>query len=320
MTRQNKGSDAGDSLMQEIGPGVDIYSKPITANIVLRPYLLTERIVEQTKKLNDEIFDSDIEVVAPDVVLGYTEREHIPTIRKRPSYAFVDFKPSITKTKKLRFIKECFNMRSGKPYNLDTLVQLGKIHESEKELYTFPAGIKDFPYHQVYQYRRVRSAGNKEYLTTHGQIVGISEQGATVAISVDLLTWVCPKIYHERKHIDGSAILPGENISTTDTLQASIIRSDSRNNEVVGTTEFLLEFTRENVTSALRWAHGEIGDPYNGCSLSLHQENHPHGIAVTDTDSFINENFRTLWDRYSKPAATVAGTGLPGVGPVQPYS
>jgi hypothetical protein len=313
MTR-NKSSE--DSLMQEIGPGVDIYSKPITANIVLRPYLLTERIVEQIKKLNDETFGSDIEVVPPDVVLGYTEREHIPTIRKRPSYAFVDFKPSITKTKKLRFIKECFNMRSGKPYNLDTLVQLGKIHESEKDLYTFPAGIKDFPYHQVYQYRRVRSAGNKEYLTTHGQIVGVTENGVVSAISVDLLTWVCPKIYHERKHLDGSPILPGENISTTDTLQASIIRSDSKTNEVFGTVEYLTPFTKENVTSALRFAKGEIGDLYNGCSLTLHQENHPNGIGVTDVDEFLNMDFKELWNRNSRPVTA----GLPGVGPVQPYS
>jgi hypothetical protein len=317
MTRSKKSPDAGadDPIMKEIGPSVNIYEKPITENVILRPYIFTERIVEETRKLNDENM-GEVQVPKYKVVLADAEDyQRMPKVGVKASQVFVDFQPSITKTKKLLFIKQCMNQRSKKFYTLKNLVELGIIHESERDLYKLPPGINDYPYHQIYQFRRVRCADSTEWLDVHEQITGVTDQGSVVSISVDPLRYVRPTILHEKRKVDGTPLNPGESIANTDTMQVSIIRSSHENNEVSGTTEYLLPFTKQNVMSALKFAHGEIGDSYNGCSLAIYKENTTPSYGILDVDEWIQMDFKDLWKKCSQPS----NMGLTGPGGVAPY-
>jgi hypothetical protein len=91
----------------------NIYEQPITADIILRPYTLTENIINQTKKINDENMG---QVQVSDYWAKTDSESHRPTKSVKASQVFIDFQPSPTKTKKLQFIKQTFNQRSKKPY------------------------------------------------------------------------------------------------------------------------------------------------------------------------------------------------------------
>jgi hypothetical protein len=317
--RSKKSPDAGadDPIMKEIGPGINIYEKPITENIILRPYIFTERIVNQTRKINDEAM-GEVQVPKYKVVLADAEDyQRIPKVGVKASQVFVDFEPSPTKTKKLQFIKECMNQRSKKFYTLKKLVELGNIAESELDVYKFPPYAQDFPYRTIYAYIRVRRADGSEYLDTHEYITGVTDQGAVVSIAVEPNKFLRPIISHEKRHIDGTPLRPGESMATTETAQVSIIRSQYM--EVNGTTEYLTPFTKEAVTSALKFAHGEPGDFANGSGLTLHQENQPGGIGVFDVEEWMNMDFKELWKRNSRPVVA-AGMGMSAGPGVQPYS
>jgi hypothetical protein len=288
----------------------NIYEQPISAEMILRPYTLTENIVNQARKINDENLGM-IEVIDPwgkGTSTGTDSMGHalgtLATIKKKASQLreFVDFQPSPTKTKKLQFIKQTMNQRSKKFYTIESLIQMGVLHPSERELYKFPPYASDFPYRTVYQYRRVQRADKTEYLTTHEYITSVDDQGTVVSIALEPHTYIVPNIIREKRNTDGTPLRPGASIANTDTVQVSIIKSNP-NREVFGKVEYLTPFTKEVVLSALRFAHGELGDRYNGASMTIVKENYPQSYSVFEVDEFVNANFNDLWNRLTKPPA-----------------
>jgi hypothetical protein len=320
MTRKSKSSDsaADDPIMKEIGPGVNIYEKPISPNIILRPFLLTERIVEETRRINNENFGhAMVSVPARGFAHGLTE--YIPTVHKKAGDAFVDFQESPLKPRILKFIKETMNMRSGKFYTLKKLVELGNINESEVDLYRFPAGISDFPYREITHYTRELRPDRSEYLRTFESITGITDQGVVVSrTGMELNSYLRPTIFHEKRNLDGTPLQQGANISTTETMQASIIKEgDTR--EPIGVIEHLTNFKEHHdvVLSSLKYASSSAGiNEFGGAQTTIHREGDAKSYLVADVEEWLDSDFKELYQRHQPRMP-----GLPGANTgVQPYS
>jgi hypothetical protein len=300
----------------------NIYERPISAELILCTYTLTENIVNQAREINDqnlgmvEVADYWAKGIAEGTdSMGSVRGTYEKTRRKASQLReFIDFQQP-TKAKKLQFLKQTYNNRSKQFYTLDGLMQTNTIHPSERELYKFPPYAQDFPYRTIHQYRRIRRADKSEYLDTTEYITGVSDQGAVVTICLDPgpNKYLKPQIFHEKRNIDGTPLIPGANIANTETELVSVIRSNP-NREVAGTVEYLTPWNKDVVMSALRFSHGEPGDFANGSSLTIVKENHPKSYGITDPEEFVNVDFDTLWKKYgTQPNVNTAGTvgGVP---------
>jgi hypothetical protein len=223
----------------------------------------------------------------------------------KASDVFVQYESRV-KREKVRRLSQIQNQRSGKFYTLDNLIKNGVIAESERELFNLPSGIEDFPYRQISAFRRIRRADNTEWFSTHEQWVGLTNIAAIVTIPVDdMHTYIKPHIEPALRNTDGTILQQNYSISDQPTSQVSIITTNPQG-EPSGSKEYITPFNETIVRSAMRWARGNIGDGYNGCSLALYKESPTNGTSVKTIEEFLMP-FDSIWSRNmeSKPTSRV---------------
>ena len=272
------------------------HEEPINAELLLRSQATTENILEQLRQKNNA---SGMEVDVVDY-WGKSNVESMARRRVKASDVFIEYESKI-KERKQRWLSQTQNQRTGQLYSLKYLIQNGVIDESERDLFEFPPGIEDFPYRQIYQFHRVKKADGSEYLSTHEQFTGINKNAAVITISVsDIHSYIKPKVSYELRNADGSPIQQGQNVTDSKTVQIASTRI-APEGEIAGTRAWLTPFTSEVANSALKMAHGSIGDPYNGCSLTLMKEGSRNPIGVNDVKLWAEGDFDSLFENLSKP-------------------
>jgi hypothetical protein len=274
--------------------------EPISAELLLRGHTLTERIIDQLRKKNN---DSGLELDVVDY-WGRSNQTSMARKRVKPSDIFIEYESWI-KSRKLKWLSQVQNQHSGAFYSLKNLIENDVISESERELFELPSNISDFPFRQIYQYMRVKRADGSEYFTTHEQWTGISRTATVVTISVSDLYWyIKPTVKYDLRNMDGSILQEGRSVMDNKTVQIATTQTTSQR-EPAGQKVYILPFSPAVAYSALKLAHGSIGDPYNGSSMMLISEGAHNPIGVKDPKLFAEAPFDQLWNELTKPAPQI---------------
>jgi hypothetical protein len=294
MTKSEKKTNEEELLLS------NPYEQPITTALLLRSYTLTERLLSDIRKKNDDNL-GEIEVTdrwGMSTLGGYAKK------KVKASDIFVQYE-SRTKNERLRRIAQIQNQRSKVFHSLDNLIRNGVIAESERDLFNLPSSVQDFPYRQITQMRRIMVNG-KEYFSTEEQIVGINNLATVVTIPIPNMHWfIRPYIEVALRNADGTILQQSHSISEQPTTQVSIT-STTPDGECNGRREYITPFTVEIVNSALKQIRGELGNGYNGCSMSLYKEGAHNGTSVKTIADFLGP-FDEIWSRNmeSKPTTRV---------------
>jgi hypothetical protein len=279
---------------QEQGQGLLPHEEPISAELLLRGHTLTEQIIDQLRKKND---DTGLEIDVVDT-WGRSNQTSMARKRVKASDVFIQYE-SRTKNQKLRWLSQVQNQRSGAFYSLKNLIDNDVISESERQLFELPPGIEDYPYRQISQFHRIKHGGS-EYLSTQEQWVGISRTATVVTISVSDMYWyIRPAVQYELRNSDGSVLREGQSIVDNKTVQIATVRSGA-GREPHGVKLYTHKFTPELAYSALKLARGTVGDPYHGSSMTLNKEG-TNPIAIKDPKLWAKAPFDQLWEEVSRP-------------------
>jgi hypothetical protein len=185
------------------------YEQPITAELLLRSYTLTEKIISDIRKKNDDNL-GDIEILdrwGMSTIAGYAKK------KVKASDVFVQYESRI-KNERLRRLSQIQNQRSGQFYTLSNLIKNGVIAESERELFNLPNRIEDFPYRLISQFHRIKANNGKEYFSSHEQIVGLTNLATAVTIPISNMHWyIRPHVEIALRNADGTILQQGHNIS-----------------------------------------------------------------------------------------------------------
>jgi hypothetical protein len=275
------------------------YEQPISTDLLLRSYTLTEKLINDIRKKNDDNL-GEIEVTdrwATSTTLGYAKK------KVKASDLFVQYE-SRTKNERLKRIAQIQNQRSKMFNTLDNLIRTGVIAPSERDLFNLPPGV-DFPYRQITQMKRIMVNG-KEFFSTEEQIFGITNIAAVVSLPIPNMHWFTrPHIEIALRNADGTILQQGYNISDQPTTQVSMT-SITPDGECNGRREYITPFSVEIVNSACKQIRGQLGDANNGCSMSLYRDGVRSGTTVKTLDDFLAP-FDSIWERNieSKPTQRV---------------
>jgi hypothetical protein len=188
------------------------YEEPITSDLLLRSHILTEKIINEVRRHNDDEY-GDIDAVD---YWGMTTSAGFPRKRKKASDMFVQYE-SRTKQQKLKWLKQTQNLRSGQFYSLKNLIQNGVIAESERELFELPPCKDHYPFREIYQYHRIKRADGSEWSSTHELFTGITKTATVITLSVSDMYWyIKPTITYELGNIDGVMLPQDYNITQFD--------------------------------------------------------------------------------------------------------
>jgi hypothetical protein len=286
-TQQSKSVEAGKILLP--------HEEPITSDLVLRSQLLTEKIISEVSKRNDEEF-GEIEGIdrwATSTPYGYARK------KIKASAVFVDnIDETYRKRKKTNWLNAVQNKRSGVFYSLKNLVDSGVIAESEREFFNLPEKIQDFPYRQINNIYRIMKMDGSEWISTIEQFVGISSQAAIVTCPVDDLMWfVRPKVTYELRTVEGTLLPQGTNIAEQVTKKAAIIKTTGFLGEVIGDRVHTHEWNEEVFRSCLKMIRGNVGDAYNGCALTLKKEGEVNDSISVKTVEDMLLPFDQIWEK-----------------------
>jgi hypothetical protein len=277
------------------------HEEPISAGLLLKGHTLTENIIDQLRKKNIETANIELEV--DDYWAKSNERSMAKRrVKLSETNAYIQYENPMSKKRKLLWLRQVQNQRSNAFYNLRSHIQNGIIDESEIDLFEFPPGITDFPYRQIYQFHRIKRADGSEYLSTHEVFTGINKNAAVVTLSVpDLYWYIKPTVKYELRAADGSPIREGYSAVDNKTIQIATTQV-SPSGDIAGRKEYILPFSAEVAYSALKLAHGTLGDVYNGSSMAIMKEGVPSVYGVKDPKVWAEGDFDVLWDEISKPA------------------
>jgi hypothetical protein len=280
------------------------HEEPISAELLLRSHTLTEQIIDQLRKKNN---DTGLEMDAVDY-WARSNQNSMARKRVKPSDVFIEYE-SWTKNRKLKWLSQVQNQRSGAFYSLKNLIQNDVISESERQLFELPPGIEDYPYRQIYQFYRIKRGDGSEYFSTHEQWTGISKSATVITISVSDLYWyIRPSVKYELRNADGSILQQGHSIVDNKTFQIATVRSGP-SREPFGQKVYTHKFTPELAYSALKLAHGSYTDHYHGCSLALMKEGAPNPISAMDAKLWAEAPFDELFEESSRPAPQINVSG-----------
>ena len=277
------------------------YSQPITAETLLYPHSLTEKIIEETRKRNDEVI-GEVEVVEK---WGRSSDGRMPTRRIKASQLLVQYNEPRSKIMKLRWLSRVRSKRSSQFYTLKNLIETGVIDESERDRYNLSEG-EDFPIRRIAQYHRVKTSYG-EFLSTVEEITGASKIAGTVGIVVeDLNYYYKPHIKHELRNPDGSLL--GTNLTSEDeerAIQVSVINHTEIDNPT-GVKTYITPFTEQTARDALKFKRGELNDFSGGCSLALIKEGSKVLTIVKDPEQWIHAPFDKLYEDLLRPAPVLS--------------
>jgi hypothetical protein len=271
------------------------HEEPITSDLVLRSQLLTEKIISEVSKRNDEEF-GEIEGIdrwATSTPYGYARK------KIKASAVFVDnIDETYRKRKKTNWLNAVQNKRSGVFYSLNNLVDSGVIAESEREFFNLPENIQDYPYRQINNIHRIKKMDGSEWISTIEQFVGISAQAAIVTCPVDDLMWfVRPQISYELRTVEGTLLPQGANIAEQVTKKAAIIKTTGFLGEVIGDRVHTHGWNEEVFRSCLKMIRGKAGDANNGCALIFVKEGEVNNSTSVKTIEDMLLDFDTIWNR-----------------------
>jgi hypothetical protein len=292
---------------QEEEPKIKItlpHEEEISSELLLRGHTLTEDIIAQLRKKNIETTDIELEVD------DYWAKSNESSMAKRrvklsQTNAYIQYENPMSKKRKLLWLRQVQNQRSNAFYSLRSHIQNGIIDESEIDLFEFPPGITDFPYRQIYQFHRIMKADGSQYLSTHEQWTGINKNATVVSLSIpDLYYYIKPTVKYELRAADGSPIREGYSAVDNKTIQIATTQV-SPSEDIAGRKEYILPFSAEVAYSALKLAHGTLGDVYNGSSMAIMKEGMPSVYGVKDPKVWAEGDFDVLWDEISKPQAQI---------------
>jgi hypothetical protein len=280
------------------------HEEPISAELLLRGHTLTERIIDQLRKKNDE---TGIEMDAVDY-WARSNQDSMAKKRVKASDIFIQYE-SWTKSRKLRWLRQVQNQRSGAFYSLKNLIDNGVIDDSERQLFDLPDGIDDYPYRQIYQFHRIKRGDGSEYFSTHEQWVGISKSATVVTLPVSDLYWyIRPSVKYELRNAEGGVLQPGHSVVDNKTFQIATIRTGP-DREPFGTKTYTHKFTPELAYSALKLAHGTVGDVYNGSSMMLVSDSARNPVNVKDPKLWAEAPFDQLFEEVSRPQPQINVSG-----------
>jgi hypothetical protein len=281
------------------------HEEPLTRELLFRSQILTDKIISEVKRRNDEEFGS-VEVI--DFWGKMNSPNDRPTKKVKSSATFVDDSETWQHNKKMRFLKAAANRRTGKFYSLESLVESGAIAESEKQFFDLPPGIVDYPFRSISTIFRIKKLDGSERISTIEQWVGISATGSVVTCPVmDALWYIRPKITYEPRTVEGVLLPRGDNITEQITKRAAIIKTTGYLGEVIGEKVFTHEWNEEIFRSCLNLARGgiqSVGDSNNGCALTLIRENDSHGTSAKTIEDFLLP-FDEIWERQRSPEKIV---------------
>jgi hypothetical protein len=267
------------------------YEQSMSSELLMRSHTLTEAIIDQLRKKND---DTGLELEVNDL-WAKSNQQSMATRRVKAKDVFIEYE-SVTKEQKLKWLAQVQNQRTGKFYSIASLIRDEIIDESERQLFNLPPGIDDYPYREIYQFHRIKAKDGHEYFSTHEQWVGITKNAAVVEKSISDIHWyIKPSVSYELRNTDGSTLQSELRNIDSKTVRIAITSTGSTR-EPAGTKLFITPFTPNVVMSAIKFAHGAIGDSYNGSSLMLIKEDSGNPIAVKSVEEFIYGKFDELWD------------------------
>jgi hypothetical protein len=272
------------------------HEEPITADLLLRSQTLTEKIIDEVRKRNDEEFGEleGIDRWAMSTSYGYARK------KIKASDVFIDNTDETrAKGKKTRWLNVTQNKRSKAFYSLKNLVDSGVIAESEREYFNLPGeGIEDYPYRQIYNIFRIKKKDGSEWISTLEQWVGLSSQAGVVTCPVDDMMWyIKPRITYELRTSEGTLLPQGANIAEQITKKAAIIRTTGFLGEVIGDRVYTQEWNEEVFRSVLKMIRGQAGDSYQGCALTLQKEGEVQDSTSVKTIEDFLLPFDTIWEK-----------------------
>jgi hypothetical protein len=126
-----------------------------------------------------------------------------------------------------------------------------------------------------------------------------------VTISVSDLYWyIKPAVSYELMNLDGTPIREGQSIVDNRTVQIATTKI-MPHGDIAGRKEYIVRFRPEVAYSALKMAHGQVGDNYNGSSMILIKEGATNPIGVKDAKLWPEAPFDELWEELRKPAPQI---------------
>jgi hypothetical protein len=285
------------------------HEEPITRDLLFRSQILTDKIIAEVRKRNDEEF-GNVEVL--DFWAKTNTSHDRPTKSIKSSAVFVDSGVDDTwqYRKKKMFLNAAANKRSGQFYSLSKLVENGVMAESEKDFFDLSPGITDFPYRQINVINRLKKMDGTEWIYTTEQWIGTSATGSVVTCPVmDMMWYIKPKITYEPRTAEGTLLPRGDNISEQITKRAAIIRTTGYLGEIMGEKVYLYPFNEETFRSCLKLARGPVGNANDGCALTLIKEGETNGGTSVKTIEDFLLDFNTIWERQRTPEKVIKFSG-----------
>ncbi len=268
------------------------YEQPMSSELLMRSHTLTEAIIDQLRKKND---DTGLELEVNDL-WAKSNLQSMATKRVKAKDIFIEYE-SVTKEQKLKWLASCQNQRTSKFYSIASLIRDEIIEESERQLFNLPPNIDDYPYREIYQFHRIKARDGHEYFSTHEQWIGVTKNAAVINKSISDMHWyIRPSVTYELRSSDGGVLQQDRSYIDSKTVRIAITRTGSTR-EPSGTKVYITPISQEVVNSAIKYAHGVIGDSYNGSSLVLIKEDSTNPIVVKTVDEFISTPFDELWNR-----------------------
>lgn len=271
------------------------HEEPITADLLMRSLNLTQKIISEVRKRNDEEF-GEIEGIDREAMSSHTgyARKKI-----KASNVFVDNTETYRQRKKTSWLNSTQNKRTGVMYSLKNLVNNGVIGESEVEFFNLPEGIQDYPYRQINNIFRIKQADQTEKISTIEQWVGLSAQASVVTCPVDDLMWfIKPRISYELRTAEGTYLPQGADISNQVTKKAAIIKTTGYLGEVIGDKVYTHEWNEDIFKSCLQLIRGQIDDNNRGCAMTMVNEKARSSIIVPVMEDYLMP-FDECWDKYT---------------------
>jgi hypothetical protein len=91
----------------------NLYEQPMSSELLMRSHTLTEAIIDQLRKKND---DTGLELDVPDT-WAKSNQYSMATKRVKPKDVFIQYE-SVSKEQKLKFLAQTQNQRTGKFYSI----------------------------------------------------------------------------------------------------------------------------------------------------------------------------------------------------------
>jgi hypothetical protein len=260
------------SQQQQSEEKYSIANEEINEDLILRSWKGVEQQVQHVRE-----FNASQNVPNPDAYIGY----HYDGIVE-----------PISVKQKRRWLDKTRHRKSGKYITVSSLVESGRISDVEKEMF----GEWKYPRIELLSMTRVKTRDNKEYLMRGMRAIGLSEIGGTISLPL-----------YDCDFTRKVPITP-----TTATLP------DGTDTKIlqIGTGEFTYEtspkiyltpFTRQNVLAALeKYPPSEENELQGKISYILMKEGASNPTQVLDLDTWMNEDFDSIWQRQHTPAPTIS--------------